>query len=99
MTWQELSVLAPTVEAMSGDLSMRERAILDFEAQWWAYAGAKEQAIRETFDMSGTRYYQLLSALIDQPAALAYSPVLVQRLHRLRATRAKARSARALTAR
>ncbi|HMD12879.1 MAG TPA: DUF3263 domain-containing protein, partial [Marmoricola sp.] len=27
-------------------LSERDAAILDFERQWWKYAGAKEQAIR-----------------------------------------------------
>ena len=46
-------------------LSRRDREILSFERQWWKYAGAKEQAIRELFDMSTTRYYQVLNALID----------------------------------
>jgi hypothetical protein len=36
-------------------LSRRDREILAFERQWWKYAGAKEQAIRELFDMSTTR--------------------------------------------
>ena len=52
-------------------LTRRDRDILAFERQWWKYAGAKEQAIRELFDMSATRYYQVLNALIDTPAALA----------------------------
>ena len=51
-------------------LSERDAAILDFERQWWKYAGAKEQAIREKFDMSSARYYQVLNALIDRPEAL-----------------------------
>jgi hypothetical protein len=38
---------------------------LEFERQWWRYAGAKEQAIRELFDMSATRYYQIVNNLID----------------------------------
>ncbi len=57
-------------------LTERERVILAFERQWWKYAGAKEQAIRELFDMSATRYYQVLNALIDRPEALAYDPIL-----------------------
>jgi hypothetical protein len=77
-------------------LDRREREILAFEGQWWKYAGAKEQAIRELFDMSATRYYQVLNALIDKPAALAHDPLLVKRLRRLRATRQKVRSARRL---
>ena len=77
-------------------LSRRDRDILAFERQWWKYAGAKEQAIRELFDMSATRYYQVLNALIDTPAALAADPMLVKRLRRLRASRQRQRSARRL---
>jgi hypothetical protein len=77
-------------------LSDRDSKILEFERQWWKYAGAKEQAMREKFDMSATRYYQALNALIDTPEALAADPMLVKRLRRLRATRQRARSARRL---
>ena len=79
-----------------GELSDRDREIIAFERQWWKYAGAKEQAIRELFDMSATRYYQVLNALIDNPAAMEADPMLIKRLHRLRATRQRARSARRL---
>ncbi|MGE9809280.1 MULTISPECIES: DUF3263 domain-containing protein [unclassified Janibacter] len=78
------------------DLSDRDRQILGFERQWWKYAGSKEQAIRELFDMSSTRYYQVLNALIDSEAALAEDPMLIKRLRRLRASRQRARSARRL---
>jgi hypothetical protein len=80
----------------SSELSARDAAMLDFERQWWKYAGAKEQAVREKFDMSATRYYQVLNALIDRPEALAHDPLLVRRLRRLRATRQRQRSARRL---
>ncbi|MGJ6963569.1 DUF3263 domain-containing protein [Streptosporangium sp. G11] len=75
-------------------LTDRERELLAFERQWWRYAGAKEQAVREAFDISATRYYQLLSELIDLPAALAHDPMLVKRLRRLRETRRRDRAAR-----
>jgi hypothetical protein len=78
------------------ELSEREQEILAFERQWWKYAGAKEQAIRELFDMSATRYYQVLNALIDRPESLAFDPMLVKRLRRMRAARQRARSARRL---
>ena len=82
---------------VDGDgLSRRDREILAFERQWWKYAGAKEQAIRELFDMSATRYYQVLNGLIDTPEALAADPMLVKRLRRLRASRQRQRSARRL---
>ena len=86
----------PAGEAAAGGLSQRERDILTFERQWWRYAGAKEQAIRELFGMSSTRYYQVLNALIDRPDALAHDPMLVKRLRRLRSTRQRQRSARRL---
>jgi len=79
-----------------GVLTDRDREILEFERQWWKYAGAKEQAIRELFDMSATRYYQVLNALLDNPAALEADPMLVKRLRRMRASRQRARSARRL---
>ena len=77
-------------------LSARDSEILEFERQWWKYAGAKETAIRESFDMSATRYYQVLNALIDRPEALVEDPLLVRRLRRMRAERQRARSARRL---
>ena len=83
-------------DVVADGLTRRDREILAFERQWWKYAGAKEQAIRELFDMSTTRYYQVLNALIDTPAALAADPMLVKRLRRLRASRQRQRSARRL---
>ena len=77
-------------------LSAREQEILAFERQWWKYAGAKEQAVRELFDMSATRYYQLLNALIDRPEALAHDAMLVKRLRRVRQSRQRARTSRRL---
>jgi hypothetical protein len=79
-----------------GGLADRDLEILSFERQWWKYAGAKEQAIREHFDMSSTRYYQLLSHLIDRPEALEHDPMLVKRLRRQRSQRQRQRAARRL---
>lgn len=84
------------VDQNGGALSERDQRMLALERQWWKYAGAKEHAIREQFEMSATRYYQLLNALLDRPEALAYDPMLVKRLRRLRSARARARSARRL---
>jgi len=85
----------PSRETAAG-LGERDREILEFERQWWKYAGAKETAIRESFDMSATRYYQVLNALIDRPEALVEDPLLIRRLRRMRAERQRARSARRL---
>jgi hypothetical protein len=77
-----------TVEAPAA-LDERAMEILAFERKWWRHAGSKEQAIRDTFALSATRYYQLLNGLLDDPRALAHDPVLVGRLRRLRASRAR----------
>ena len=87
------SVAAPSAAT---PLSAREQEILAFERHWWKYAGAKEQAVRELFDMSATRYYQVLNALIDRVEALEHDPMLVKRLRRVRHSRQRARSARRL---
>lgn len=91
---REATVRETTAETL--ELSDRDQQVLAFERQWWKYAGAKEQAIRELFDMSATRYYQVLNALIDSPAALEQDPMLVKRLRRMRSTRQRARTARRL---
>lgn len=83
-------------EDLPDGLSRRDRDVLKFERQWWQFAGAKEQAIKEMFDLSPTRYYQVLNAVIDNPVALAYDPLLVRRLRRMRQTRQQARSKRRL---
>jgi hypothetical protein len=88
--------LPADTSGVTGELDERDRAVLDFERQWWKYAGAKEQAVRDLFDMSATRYYQVLNALIDRPEALVHDPMLVKRLRRLRSSRQRARSARRL---
>ena len=89
-----MSEVDPRVPAPRRDaeqLSERDERILAFEAKWWKHAGSKEQAIRDSFGLSATRYYQLLNALLDNPAALERDPVLVGRLRRLRSTRARLR--------
>lgn len=85
----------PTEDGPSA-LAEREQRILAFERQWWKFEGSKEQAIREEFGFSATRYYQLLNGLVDRPEALAFDPMTVKRLRRVRADRRRQRNARQL---
>ena len=78
----------------AAELSERDIAMLDFERQWWRFAGSKDEAIRAKFDMNATRYFQLLNTLLDSQAALEHDPLLVKRLRRLRDSRQKARAGR-----
>lgn len=74
-------------------MSPLQRMIIDFEQTYWHRADSKENAIRETFDLSPVRYYQLLNDLIDEPEALEAEPMLVNRLRRIRDSRAHVRKA------
>jgi hypothetical protein len=72
-------------------LSTRDRAILDFERTWRQLPGPKEVAIRERFRISRSRYYELLSSLLDEPDALEYDPLTVKRAQRVRNDRRRVR--------
>jgi hypothetical protein len=78
----------------AGELTERDRLILDFEEHAPASSARKEVAIRQELGLTAPRYQQLLGSLIEKPAALAYAPMLVGRLLRLREARAEARRAR-----
>ena len=84
--------VVPGVGGAAGPLGELARGVLAFERQWWCHAGAKEEAIRREFGVGPTAYYQLLSRLLDDPAALAYDPMLVKRLQRQRASRRRRRT-------
>jgi hypothetical protein len=86
----------PDPPAQPGGLTRREHEMLAFERQWWRRPGAKETAIRDRFGLAPTRYYQVLNALVDRPAALEADPLLVRRLRRLRAARGQRRSSQFL---
>lgn len=75
-------------------LSERDRRLLDFEQDSPVSVARKEAAIRKELGLTAPRYQQLLGSLIEKPAALAYAPMLVSRLIRLRDARAAARTAR-----
>jgi len=81
------------VTEVASGLSERDEALLDFEAGWWRAERSKDDEIRARFGMSTPRYYQQLNTLIDQPEAMAYAPLLVKRLRRMREQRQLARSA------
>ncbi|MFD0312383.1 DUF3263 domain-containing protein [Streptomyces sp. NPDC127119] len=74
-------------------LTAQERDVLALEGRGWESPGAKERAVREELGMAPVRYYQLLNALLDAERALAYDPVTVNRLRRVREVRRSEREA------
>lgn len=82
----------PATHAPTG-LPERSVQILDFEREWTRHVGAKEEAISSQFHVSSARYYQMLNAVIDAPAAVKYDPMLVARLRRNRDSQTRKRTA------
>ncbi|GAA1493586.1 hypothetical protein GCM10009627_19320 [Curtobacterium herbarum] len=91
--------IGTSVTALPTDeLTELAKHVLAFEHERARHDRTKEAEIRVEFDMSPTRYYQVLNRVIDSPAALAYDPQLVTRLQRLRRARTSARAARSFVA-
>ncbi len=90
----DAAAIVAAIDTAVETLTARQRAILDFERQWWRQPGAKDQAIRDNFEMSPTRYYQTLNSLLDLPQSMTYDPALVHRLQRLRASATRSRRLR-----
>lgn len=97
-----MSVRACSLHGMDGSidpagLDPRLREVLDLERTSWVRDGVPKVAVlRERLGLSPARYHQLLNRAIDLPEALAYDPMLVLRLQRVRGARRQARSARRL---
>jgi len=74
-----------------GDQAQR---ILAFENMWTKHSGRKSDHILREFGISRARYFQLLNAILDDPAALEHDPVVVHRLRKVRDQRAASRASR-----
>ncbi|MFQ6170406.1 DUF3263 domain-containing protein [Oryzobacter sp. R7] len=64
------------------------KVVLAFEREWLNRrqdSGAKLTAVRETFGLSTTRYYQLVRQVVDSVEALQEDPVTTRILQRRRA--------------
>lgn len=80
--------------AGDGPLDATAVKVLEFELAWASRPGAKASAIRAEFGVAPARYYQMLSAVLDSPAALRHDPLVVRRLQRVRDARAASRASR-----
>ena len=83
--------------AVMSDLTEQELEILEFEGLRWRFPAAKQAQIMDRFQMSETRYFQVVNALVDRPEALAAYPATVRRLLRLRDARRGQRTTREAT--
>lgn len=65
-------------------LTDRDRSILEFERSWWKESRPKEAVINERFELSATRYYQILAELVESDEAYEADPLVIRRLRRQR---------------
>lgn len=72
-------------------LTERERAIVDFEREWWLHGGRKDDVIRARFTCAPSSYYRALLAVIERDDAVEYDPLTVKRLRRRRDERRRVR--------
>lgn len=77
-------------------LTDHERQVLDFAGLTWRHDGARDMAVRDEFGTSAHLYFQQLHRLLERPEALAYAPVTVNRLRRVREAKRRARSLRSV---
>lgn len=78
-------------------LTKHQRDVLDLMARYAFVGHDKLKAvIWQAFDISPTKFMQEFNALLNNEAALAYAPMVVNRHRRLRDQRAAQRSARHL---
>ncbi|WP_197552655.1 DUF3263 domain-containing protein [Trueperella pecoris] len=71
-------------EEPEDELTELERTILRIERGWWHLGATRDQAIRSELGMSPSKYYMLLSRMLDSERVWRADPVLVDRLRRLR---------------
>jgi len=68
----------------ASELSDHERALIDFEREWWQLGSRKDVSIRARFEISASSYYRALHGLIDRAEALEYDSLTVLRLRKRR---------------
>jgi len=75
-------------------LGLQAQRILAFENKWTKHSGRKSDHIIRELGLTRARYFQMLNAILDDPAALAHDPVTVHRLRKVREERAANRASR-----
>jgi hypothetical protein len=66
------------------ELTAHERALIDFEREWWQLGSRKDIGIHSRFDISASSYYRALNGLVDRPEAMEYDSLTVLRLRKRR---------------
>lgn len=89
-----MSDATANLKAMQAALTAEDEAILEFESRHPEHGGIKEREIYSRFGLGAVEYYLRLDRILAERSALAYDPILVGRLLRLRERRMRERSRR-----
>jgi hypothetical protein len=74
-------------ERNDGELTDRQRDMLDFERTWWQFDDPRDEVIRARFGCSADEYYAELNQVLELPGAVAHDPLVVRRFQRRRLRR------------
>ena len=74
-------------ECNDGELTDRQRDMLEFERTWWQFDEPRDELIRQRFGCTADEYYEELNRVLELPGALAHDPLVVRRFHRRRLRR------------
>jgi len=74
-------------QATPGDLTPRQREMLEFERVWWQFDEPREDLIKARFACTADEYYAELNQVLELPGAMAHDPLVVRRFRRRRLRR------------
>jgi Protein of unknown function (DUF3263) len=78
------------VDPSDGELTDRQREMLDFERTWWQFDESRDHLIGTRFGCSPDEYYAELDQVLEQPGAMRHDPLVVRRFQRRRLRRRRA---------
>ena len=78
------------MDVPNGDLTDRQRQLLDFERTWWQFDESRDELITARFGCSPDEYDAELDEVLDHPGAMHHDPLVVRRFQRRRLRRRRA---------
>jgi hypothetical protein len=78
------------VDDREGELTDRQRQMLDFERTWWQYDESRDHLIEARFGCGPDEYYAELEQVLEHPGAMRHDPLVVRRFQRRRLRRRRA---------
>jgi Protein of unknown function (DUF3263) len=78
------------VDTPDGELTDRQRDLLDFERTWWQFDESRDELIAARFGCPPDEYYAELDQVLEHPGAMRHDALVVRRFQRRRLRRRRA---------